>query len=486
MRGARMNELQNHQISRFRQISPDRVQEFKARGLPERHFFPHRTYYLPKCGPDGLQVSRRMCGVDDPNASWEVVLYATGPRVAEFPQDLYFDDEVVWHRQQLGKAGQVATANLVRVGKQLYGNNYLADLVQRISRRREHKTRIENRFRGWTHMLLNAIMNFAVENNIETIYSPTSAFVMVHTDHTRTVQKEMFERVYDRAVNRQFSATRQGNWWVIDVRENRDPLVVPTKHEELLPAEKTICICHDIERGFGHLGIDAHRVQVADRIAPGALTEMVRCENAAGLKATYNVLGCFFDEVRAEIECNGHCLAFHSYNHQIRKYWRLTKHYYRVRRAVASLNGGGQNGKYRDQLYRCRLVDRRVRGFRPPGSFATAEWSDYNLVFRNFEWYATSPWRIGSDRPVMRNRLVKIPLRFDDFPLYKSGVPFGDWEKRALTRIERHDFVAFGLHDCYADFWLPHYGTFLKKIAGLGNFKTLDDVANETLLAHAV
>jgi hypothetical protein len=51
--------------------------------------------------------------------------------------------------------------------------------------------------------------------------------------------------------------------------------------------------------------------------------------------------------------------------------------------------------------------------------------------------------------------------------------------------IEQGDFVAFGLHDCYADFWLPHYGAFLEKIASLGSFKTLDDAANETLFANA-
>jgi hypothetical protein len=87
---------------------------------------------------------------------------------------------------------------------------------------------------------------------------------------------------------------------------------------------------------------------------------------------------------------------------------------------------------------------------------------------------------------MMQNRLVKIPIHLDDFPLYKRGMSFGEWERRALTTIERTDFVAFGLHDCYADFWLPQYSTFLKKISELGKFKTLDAVANETLFAHAM
>jgi hypothetical protein len=427
-----------------------------------------------------------MCGESALNAHWEVLLFADRPWIDEFPEELFFDDDLIWHRQHLGKAGHIAFAYLLVKKGNLYGLNYVSDVVQRISRRQGYRTRIEKKFHGWHHMLLNSIMNFAVENNIQKIYSPASPLIMAHTDPDRTTQKELFERVYDRAINRQFSTTRQGDWWVIDVRANRDRVLVPTKHEEPLPAEKTICICHDIERGFGHLGIDRERVQIADRTAPSALSEMIRCEHAAGLKATYHVLGCFFDEVRTEIERGSHCLAFHSYNHQIRKYWRLTKHYHRVRRALASLNGGDKTGRYSDQLYRCRLVDRRVRGFQPPQSRLTPEWNDYHLVFRNFEWCATSPWRLRNTRPVIHNRLVKIPIHFDDFPLYKLGMSFDEWENRALRAIENSAFTAFTLHDCYADFWLQHYSTFLKKMSGLGKFKTLDAVANETLFAHAM
>jgi hypothetical protein len=481
-----MNEPENRRISKFREVSPDRREEFKARGLPQRHFFPHRAYYLPKCGPDALLLGRQMCGDSTLEAHWEVLLYAEGPWIDEFPGDLFFDDDLIWHRQQLGRTGHIAFAYLLVKEGNLYGLNYVSDVVQRISRSQRYRTRIEKKFHGWHYMLLNSILNFAVETRIKKVYSPTSALVMVHTDRTRTVQKEMFERVYDRAVNQHFSVTREGAWWVIDVRENRDRLVVPTQCEESLAAERTVCICHDIERGSGHLGIDSRRAETADRIAPEALTEMVRCEEAAGLKTTYNVVGCFFDEVRAQIERGGHCLAFHSYDHQVRRCWSLTQHYYRVRRWLASANGGGKNGEYRDQLYRCRLVDRRVRGFRPPGSYRTAEWSDENLVFRNFEWYANSIRELRSTRPVMEKRLIKIPILFDDFPLYKQGMPFSEWESRAIRMIERGDFVVFGLHDCYADFWLPHYSTFLKKISDLGTFKTLDTVGNETLFAHAV
>jgi hypothetical protein len=473
-------------ISRFREISLERKGEFMSQGLKGRYFFPHRAYYLPKLGPDGLKMSERMCGIEAPNASWEVVLYATGPRAAEFPEDLYFDDEVVWHRQQFGKAGQVATANLVVSGKDLYCNNYLSDLVQRISRRREHKTRIENHFREWPWMLLNAILNFAMEQQLDFILSPTADFVLKHVPADRHVNRQLFDRIYDRTVMNRYHAVRKGNWWVIDVRVNRERLVVPTKGEEELANNRTICICHDIERGFGHIGIDGDRVQVANRIAPGALMEMVQIEESTGVKATYNILGCFFDEVREEIARSGHCLAFHSYDHQIHKGWWLTKHSYRAMRLLAHLLGADTDGKYQSQLQMCRLVDYRVKGFRPPRSRMTAEWNDYELAFHNFEWFATSAYQLGVTRPMMQNRLVKIPIHFDDFPLYKQGVAFGDWEKKAMASIEQNAFIAFGLHDCYAELWLPRYREFLPKIAGLGAFKTLDQVANETILANAI
>jgi hypothetical protein len=308
---------------------------------------------------------------------------------------------------------------------------------------------------------------------------------MSQTDPERKVQRELFERVYDRAVSQYWSATREGDWWVLDVGANRDRMVVPESAENAIGEDKTICISHDIERGSGHLGVDAHRARLADRMAEGALTETLACEEAMGLKTTYNVVGRFFDQVRAPIERGGHCLAFHSYNHRLRTWWPITKHYHRIRHALGARMDRDDHLDDLDQLHSCRLVDRRVRGFRPPQSAPSAEWSDYNLVYRNFEWCATSRQVLGSDTPVLQNGLVKIPIHFDEFPLYKAGTPFAEWERRALQMIECSRFIVFGLHDCYADLWLSHYPSLLKKIANRRVFKTLDQVANDTILAHA-
>ena len=51
--------------------------------------------------------------------------------------------------------------------------------------------------------------------------------------------------------------------------------------------------------------------------------------------------------------------------------------------------------------------------------------------------------------------------------------------------IEENDFVAFCLHDCYGDFWLPHYKEFLQNIRQLGKLKTLNEVSNVVILANA-
>src|SRR5262245_193529 len=182
-------------ISRFRQFSQERRDEFVERGLPARYFFAHRTYYLPKCGPDAFRLAREMCGGKTLDGHVELLLYADPAQLDEFPQEIFFDDDVIWHRQQFGRSGHVAFAYLYREKEKLYCLNLVSDLVQRISRRREHKTRVETRFRGWNHMVLNSILNFAVEKGVEKIYMPVSSLVMAHSDKTRTVQKELFERV---------------------------------------------------------------------------------------------------------------------------------------------------------------------------------------------------------------------------------------------------------------------------------------------------
>ncbi|MFC2170229.1 glycosyltransferase, partial [Acidobacteriota bacterium] len=443
-------------ISHFRHFAKERRIEFHNKGYKKSHFFPHKMYFIHKGGPDGLKMAQRMCGVTDPNKLWEIVLYALKPLIDEFPIDLFFDDDIVWHQQQFGRMGQVATANLVIKENNVFGMNYLSDLVQRIARRREYKTRIENKFKGWHHLLLNCIMNFALENNLREFYSPTADLVIAHTDPLRPVKRELFERVYDRTVLKHFLVEKNSGWWIIDVNKNKEKIIIPEKKEEIIEYGKTICICHDIERGWGHRAIDPNFAESVNITSLRSLEEMMAIESEMNIKATYFVLGAFLNEIREEIEKNGHCIAFHSYNH-----------------------------KQENQLTNCRKADYRIKGYRPPQSIISPELSDENLSYYNFEWLASSSNSLKARSHKMQNGIVKIPILFDDFVLHEGKVKYEEWGKKAIDMIKQNYLVTFSLHDCYADHWLQYYREFLQKIRGLGEFKTLNEVANEIILGSS-
>ena len=87
--------------------------------------------------------------------------------------------------------------------------------------------------------------------------------------------------------------------------------------------------------------------------------------------------------------------------------------------------------------------------------------------------------------PVLENGIVKIPILFDDYAMFREGEPFARWRERALAAIDAHDFVAFCLHDCYAEHWLPHYAELLaavpRAVVSARSTRSRPDVA----LAHA-
>jgi peptidoglycan/xylan/chitin deacetylase (PgdA/CDA1 family) len=468
-------------IAPYREISRARRDEFVRRGHKERHFFPHRLYHLPKCGPDGYRLAHAMCGERDPNRLWELVLYAAEEVLAEFPRELFFDDEVIWHRQQFGRPGQVATVNVVLRGADLYTSAHLSDLVQRIPRRREHKTRIEKVLDGWDRMLLNGILSFALEHRVKRVHTPTAALAIRNTDRARTPGPELFERIYDRNVTALFPAKRRGDWWTIDVSDVRGRVVVPERGDEPLESARSVCLSHDIERGFGHWDADAAHAAYADASGTESLAAMLAIEDELGWKATYNVLGVLMDEVREPIEAGGHCLGFHSYDHEIQaeppatdRHRRL--HRWRGRRVALPPASG--------QLNRCREVDYRIKGYRPPRSLLNRELTDANLCFHNFEWLASSPASLGTATPRLVNRLAKIPVQVDDWALY-CGVPYDEWEEQAIRTLREHELASICLHDCYASFWLPHYRGLLRRLEELGLPRTMDEIAADVAFAAA-
>ena len=436
--------------------APEQLRKvFVAGGYNSSLFFSHRVRWLPKCGPDGLKLASRMCGVLEPGLVWQIVLYATSPAIDEFPPEIFFDSDIAWHQQHFNRTGQVASVNLAARDNTLFTMAHQSDLVQRISRKRQLKTRVEKVFKGWNHLLLNAVGCFASECGFAEIRVPTSRFAMKHTDGARTVKPELFERVYDRSVHARFGVTETGDWWSICVAKNRTAIIPLRRKQGRFDRGKTVCVCHDIERGQGHRDIDPEFAQRAEAESPAALDRMLATERRAGIRATYSVVGSFIDEVRGKIEKDGHCLAFHSYDHD----------------------------RSREQLGACRKVDYRIKGYRAPQSVLNDELRGDRLTWHNFEWLASSASSFGFDIPRLKNRLVKIPILLDDFSLHTGQLTYAEWRRRALDAIQNRDFVALGLHDCYAGHWVEHYERLLEDIKALAQPRTLDEVAADLYVA---
>ena len=184
---------------------------------------------------------------------------------------------------------------------------------------------------------------------------------------------------------------------------------------------------------------------------------MLTIEKKLGVDATYDVLGSLLERTRSQIRAFNprHSISFHSFNHRIED---LT------------------------QLQRCREVDLRVRGYRPPRSTITAELEDCNLTYFNFEWLASSAFSFGFHSCRLENGLIKIPIDLDDYPLFTGAVGYEDWEQNLLARARESQFFAFGLHDCYAKCWLMRYPQLLEKLKKIGDLVSADALCDRIFL----
>ena len=86
---------------------------------------------------------------------------------------------------------------------------------------------------------------------------------------------------------------------------------------------------------------------------------------------------------------------------------------------------------------------------------------------------------------MLENGVVRIPIGFDDFDLHR-GADYGAWESAGLRALAARETATFSLHDCYAPTWLDAYPDLLRKVGDLGSFRTLDEIAAQVLLSHAV
>src|SRR5262245_12968127 len=126
------------------------VEAWSARGLPRRSYFAHEVAWLTKQYPDTfLQLERRGIGEDAAmkGQTYQLNLYARD--VDGFPDALFSDPTINWHRQQFGRKGLVAAAGLYEQDGGLYVTLMQSDLCQQIYRhaalRQSCKTRVDNR-----------------------------------------------------------------------------------------------------------------------------------------------------------------------------------------------------------------------------------------------------------------------------------------------------------------------------------------------------
>jgi peptidoglycan/xylan/chitin deacetylase (PgdA/CDA1 family) len=218
------------------------------------------------------------------------------------------------------------------------------------------------------------------------------------------------------------------------------------------PSRKTICIVHDIEEDVD--------TEVDPAACRAALGRMLAIEREHGVPATYSVLGRLFRDKAAVIRAQGdHALAFHSFDHRLDDL---------------------------SQLARVREVDLQIKGYRPPRSQLTGELTDYALVYRNFEWVMCSELVFEFQQPKVENGLVKVPVYMDDWMLHTGELTRARWEPRLLYEIDHRDFVAFGLHDCYAEHWLDWYGELLEALKKRGEVVTVEEAVSRAWRAHAL
>ncbi len=433
---------------------------FQQKGFAAHEFFSHRAALIRKQYPDtylllegrGMTPSELLlCHF------WQLNLYSED--IAGFPDELFTDHAVNWHNQQLGVKGLIAAAGVCLQGSALLVTVMQSDLCQQLYRhpwlKEECKTQVDKRFGAWYKFLFNAILDLALELRAGAVYVPTADWILQATK--KFVYPGLFRRIYDLPGSYAARRVRRGTaeYWEVRLSANAErivPLVETTAKAE--SSERLICIFHDTEE-------NADTAVTAVECCE-SLTRMLRCEQAAGVRTTYTVMGRLFAAKQREIlDAGPHALGFHSYDHEPERH---------------------------DQLRRCRAVDLQVRGYRPPQSLMTPELMDYNLSYFNFEWLASSPRKQAaspafprSESCVLENGIVKLPIDTDDYGLSTGQLSYEEWRSNLLGMAARRKIVAFGLHDCYARHWLDSYPELLDSLGQLGRFVTADELCDLTL-----
>ena len=371
------------------------------------------------------------------------------------PDDLFTHPEINWHGQQLGQKGLIAAAGLWIRDAVATISTLQSDLCQQLYRhatlKRLCKTQVDTHFRYWYAILFNAIMDFCLDFRILTLRSPTAHQIIANT--RKTVQPDLFCRIYnypDKAFDCRKVTVADAQYWEIPVRANRGrlaPLAV-TNGVSRGTAKARLCIFHDIEENVD--------TQISSTECAENLARMLQIEKSFCLDTTYDVLGMLFERKRDLIRASNprHSIGFHSFNHNLRDLAQLPK---------------------------CRSVDLRVRGYRPPKSRITSELTNYRLAQHNFEWFACSARSLGYFACRLESGIVRIPIHLDDHSLF-MGKPYKQWECEVLEQARAIPYFGLGLHDCYAGKWLGRYADLLEKLLTMKEVVNADEICDSVFL----
>jgi hypothetical protein len=428
---------------------------FIAAGFRRRVFFPHEVIVLRKAYPDTfVQMEKRGIAAAQRAGFQPLQVNLYSNRIEDLPADLFIDPVVNWHQQQFGRAGLIASAGLFLRGDALFVSLLQSDLCQQIAKnRRLHEicaSRLNNRFRYWYEVLFNAILDLAIDLNVAQVYSPTAEQIVGTT--VKAINPALFNQVYDFCQSRyevSHEVVGSAKYWCLSVAGNADKIVrlesAATGTAPPVP-QCTICVYHDIEENVD--------TEVEPNDCHEAFIRMLEVERRHEVTTTYNVLGQIFPRKSELIGAQGggaQSIGFHTYNH--------------CHDAL-------------DQLPRLRNVDLQVKGYRTAKSIITEELTDEALSFYNFEWLMSSAHSYGFDLPRLENGIVKIPASIDDYPLKTGELSYEQWFDRIVAIARRQGFVAVGLHDCYARFWIENYSDLLERLKRIGEFRTCDQITN--------
>lgn len=92
---------------------------------------------------------------------------------------------------------------------------------------KQYRSKIQNYFSGWNIMAMNAILNFAQEHEIPTVFVRSADSLekqWLGSYGAGEFTKDLYERIYDNMVQSKYNATREGDWWKISLQDVQEKI----------------------------------------------------------------------------------------------------------------------------------------------------------------------------------------------------------------------------------------------------------------------